>query len=109
MKIIDKLIAIVETYTSTRRCGYTKAMHESVKNNNMLFVFPNMEMASEYFNGVSIQNLDKLRGFKKPVVLDNSVIIEVASEAIRELTNARKEIMHKDAIVAEFISKYENI
>ena len=107
MNIVEKLKELKEYYKNTRKVGHTSLVREGIKNySDPKFVMGYKKSDSrflqcdknEVISWVGL-NKDTLRGFKRPLVIDNSVMDMLVTDSltkIEELEDENKRL--KDAI-----------
>lgn len=99
MDIINKLETLIQYYSSTRGVGHTRSMLEGALHTDCLVVTPNLGISKTFSDKglkcVALNNLEygSLRGCKKPIVFDNSSILEICSDSLHHI--AELKIKHK--------------
>jgi hypothetical protein len=94
------LVALVNYYDFTRQVGHTTTLLKGANNTDCLTIFPTLKMA-KYCNrrekdSISLHNISKLRGLKKPIAIDNAALYTILKEALNEidrLNEANKRIL----------------
>ena len=97
--IKSKLKSIVDLYTVLRQCGHTTAVLEGAKNTNAIVITHHNgmgdyidELTENKVKTVSINSLERLRGMRTPIVFDNAALMELASDALREINKLESTI-----------------
>jgi hypothetical protein len=97
MNIKKKLSELLTYYGSTRNTGHTTLLKEGTKHyDRPFFVLVHnanygTELGIDPKDTVSYQNLDKLRGHKRPIVFDNGVMRELLSDALMRIESLEAE------------------
>jgi hypothetical protein len=97
MDILSKLDILLCYYIATRAVGHTHTLIHGAdeQTNGTVVLAVNMKYAEEIARQcyqatpVSWSGLERLRGQRKPLVIDNSAMLCLLSEAVVEITNLR--------------------
>ena len=98
METEKKLELLLKYYYSTRNAGHTTLMKEGINHFDKDFFVLSMhsddyrELEIKPQELISLQNLDKLIGHKKPMVIDNGAMIELLSDALMRIEALNEEI-----------------
>lgn len=91
MKVKEKLRHLLTYYETSRRVGHTALMKEGTNHYEKEKLVLNYNMSSGDELGfkrneiVSWQNLERLCGQRKPMVIDNGVLCVILSDTIKEI------------------------
>lgn len=97
MKTSEKVRNLANYYAATRKVGHTTLMKEGTNNYQGDKLVLTYNMSSGHDLGfktdeiISWKNVDKLRGNKKPIVIDNGVMTEIFKEITQEFYLLEKE------------------
>jgi hypothetical protein len=97
MKIEKKLIELITYYGTTRQAGHTTLLKEGTKHYDRPFfvLTHNMnhgrELGLDPKDVISYQDPEKLRGYSRPLVIDNGVMHELLSDALMRIEALKEE------------------
>ena len=88
--IKEKLRGLIDYFCSTRQVGHTHALLLGDSENNIILAANEQHAQTLKILGfksevISINNLYRLRGARKPLVLDNHTLLTLMSEALNEI------------------------
>lgn len=97
MKTLKKLQILLDYYMNTRQVGHSTLIKKGFENfdrEKLLLTYnrtghPNIPTKKDEI--ISWNNLDKLRGCKKPLIIDNAVIYCILDDAIQRITELEEE------------------
>lgn len=98
MTIKEKLITLFNYYEATRGVGHTTLMKDGFDNypdKKILLTCHyshSQQLKAKKDEIVTWNNMEKLRGHKRPLAIDNGTIIEILNETIGEIDRLEKEI-----------------
>jgi hypothetical protein len=106
MKILEKLKELAIYYELTRQSGHTSAMLNGAKNSPTCLVLTHSHrmgkeleiMANKKLNTICLNNNYTLRGYYKPLLIDNAELYLIFSKAaieIERLTDENKKLKNK--------------
>jgi len=104
---MSKLSILADYYFMRRRVGHTSAMLNGARSDKNIIVVVAHKAQMNYIElpkeqMITIGELDKLRGLKKPVLVDHLALQTMFYELNKELNN-------KDEIIKELLKKIEHI
>jgi hypothetical protein len=89
--IKEKINSILNYYTLTRRIGHTDAILKGANNVSSIILTSNYK-SGKSINKLSpnsitlgLEQIDKLRGYKKPLLLDNDAVYSLLKECLEEI------------------------
>ena len=97
MRLVKKLELLLNYYLINRKVGHTAVLKEGTKHYDKdLLILASYAKDWQFLECkpnqiISWQNLDKLCGHAKPLVIDNESLIEILSETIEELEKLKDE------------------
>jgi len=97
MKIQKKLEELLQYYMSTRNIGHTTLLKEGSKHYNKEFFVLSLHIKDCGYlelkpqQVISLENLDKLRGHDKPLIIDNGAMIELLGDALMKIEGLKEE------------------
>jgi len=97
-KTLEKLIILYDYYLNTRGCGHTKLMIDGVKNydREKILLAHKISYGKDLVNDikcdiVSWNNLNKLKGKRIPIAIDNGTMCLILEESIDLISNLKEE------------------
>jgi len=97
MKIEEKLRILRDYYYFTRNVGHTSLMKDGTKNylkEKFILGYKKEnfgELECKPLEMISWDNLNALKGYKKPLVIDNSVMLSLLNGALEEISSLQKD------------------
>ena len=102
MKIKEKLEIIRHYYATTRQVGHTTLMKEGTNNTDKKFVLVFKKLGKVFGcdekDQVSWNNLKRLIGEDRPMVIDNGVVWLMLNEAIKEIERLEEDSINLQKI-----------
>jgi hypothetical protein len=95
VKATEKIQIIIDYITSRKQVGHTYTMLNGAVNNDCLVMVPTRRIGDVLGLGVkaiSLNELPKLYGTAKPLVIDNSALEILLQGALDEVNSLRQEI-----------------
>lgn len=95
--LLDRLEILLSYYKENRQVGHTTLMREGVSHYDKEKLVLTHSLAHSNDLGckddeiISWNSIDKLRGHKKPIAIDNATMFLMLSEAISEIEKINKE------------------
>lgn len=93
--VILKLTTLLSYYGGTHRQGHTQAVLRGAKNSNCLVLVSNSQESKDIRldnrKTISLEFLDGLKGQNKPLLIDNSAIIQILRDALRVINQQKEE------------------
>lgn len=95
MNITEKIKELLQYYLVNRKVGHTTLLKHGIDNfgyrDQKFFVLCKNMVDHTFFgvkskNVVSWCNIEKLRGYNRPIAIDNGAMIELLSESLSELS-----------------------
>jgi len=110
MNIKQKLQTLTDYYNSTRGVGHTKTLLEGTNRVKSTIIHAN-QLQIDKDKGpnlkITLHNLDKLRGRKDPIAIDNAALYSLFSESASEISHLEEKANELTKIAASEISRLE--
>ena len=111
MNILEKLEALQNYYTFTRKSGHTTLMKEGTKYTKNKFILSYHKKDYRFLECepeeiIAIDNLNDLRGHDKPMIIDNgamSMLLEETVQRMQRLEKENKNLKHKLRVITNVL------
>ncbi len=100
MNIKEKLLYLVRYYNSARHCGHTNSILFGMKRNPKAMMLTidaqgmkQLKHRIPEMDVVTLDDLDKLNGLRRPLTIDNHALVLLLSEALEEMNRLEQECL----------------